>query len=87
MHTMNNFSKLSQLGQAQNDTWKKFQRFNEAAMADGALPSKTKELIALGTQCSYCLEIHREAAEKAGATREEIAETIWSPVRCGPGRR
>lgn len=80
MHTMNNLSKLSQLGQAQNDTWKKFQRFNEAAMADGALPSKTKELIALGvaltTQCSYCLEIHREAAEKAGATQEEIAETI-----------
>lgn len=80
MHTMNNLSKLSQLGQAQNDTWKKFKRFNEAAMADGALPSKTKELIALGvaltTQCSYCLEIHREATEKAGATQEEIAETI-----------
>ena len=33
--------------------------FNQAAMADGAIPSKYKELIALGvaltTQCNYCL--------------------------------
>ena len=48
-------------------------------MADGAIPTKYKELIALGvaltTQCSYCLELHRQAAVKAGATQEELTET------------
>jgi AhpD family alkylhydroperoxidase len=57
-----------------------FNAFNDAALADGAVPKKYKELIALGvaltTQCGYCLEIHRKAAVAAGATEAEIAETI-----------
>lgn len=80
MQTMDNLKKLGKLDQAANDVWQKFQDFNNAAMAEGAIPVKYKELIALGvaltTQCSYCLEIHRKSAEKAGATQEEIAEAI-----------
>lgn len=80
MQTMNNLKKLGKLSQAENDAWTKFQAFNESVMAEGAIPSKYKELIALGvaltTQCSYCLEIHRKAAEEAGASQEEIAETV-----------
>ena len=49
-------------------------------MTEGAISVKNKELIALAvgltTQCGYCLELHRQNAEKAGATQEEIAETI-----------
>jgi AhpD family alkylhydroperoxidase len=48
--------------------------------ADGTIPQKYRELIALGvaltTQCPYCLDVHSAAAKKAGATREEIAETV-----------
>lgn len=80
MQSMDNLKKLGKLSQAENDVWKKFQDFNQAAMAPGVLPAKTKELIALGvaltTQCSYCLEIHREAALKAGVTQAEIAEVV-----------
>ncbi|MCC6509270.1 MAG: carboxymuconolactone decarboxylase family protein [Pirellulaceae bacterium] len=71
MQTMDNLKKLRKLDQANNDGWKKFQQFNSAAMAQGAISVKNKELIAvavaLTTQCNYCLELHRQGAEKAGA--------------------
>jgi AhpD family alkylhydroperoxidase len=39
-------------------------------MAEGAIPVKYKELIALGvgftTQCPYCIEIHSNRARQAG---------------------
>jgi AhpD family alkylhydroperoxidase len=66
-----------------------FTAFDKAAMADGAVPKKYKELIALAvaltTQCPYCLEIHRGNAVKAGATTEEIAETavVAAALRAG----
>ncbi len=48
---------------------------------DGAIPRKYRELIALAvactTQCPYCLDVHSKAAKKAGATREELAETAF----------
>jgi AhpD family alkylhydroperoxidase len=49
--------------------------------SDGQIPAKYRELIALAvaltTQCSYCLDSHTQNAAKAGATREEIAETVF----------
>jgi AhpD family alkylhydroperoxidase len=57
--------------------------------ADGAIPPKTRELIAIAvaltTQCKLCLESHTAAARKAGATREEVAETtfIAAALRAG----
>ncbi|MET0523766.1 MAG: carboxymuconolactone decarboxylase family protein [Nocardioides sp.] len=48
--------------------------------ADGALDSKTKELIAIAvaatTQCPYCMEAHAGGAKKAGATESEVAEAV-----------
>lgn len=62
-------------------TYQAFLNFDQAAMADGALPRKTKELIAIAvahtTQCPYCIDIHTRSAKKAGVTAQEIAETIW----------
>ena len=89
MQSMENLKKLGKLDQAGNGAWQKFQEFNKSVMAEGALSVKQKELIALGvslaTQCSYCLELHRQGAEKAGATQEEIAETVMvaSALRAG----
>ena len=66
-----------------------FRAFSEKVFADGALPSKTKELIAVAvahvTQCPYCIRGHTELALRKGATREEVMEAIWvaSEMRAG----
>lgn len=48
---------------------------------DGKIPRKYRELIALAvactTQCPYCLDVHTKNAQKAGATREEVAEVAF----------
>ncbi len=58
-----------------------FKAFSRAVFADGALPAKTKQLIAVAaahiTQCPYCIEGHTQGALKSGATAEEIMEAIW----------
>ena|SRR5205807_1750683 len=33
--------------------------------------------VALTTQCAYCIEAHIKNGVEAGATREEIAETVF----------
>lgn len=66
-----------------------FRAFGEKVFADGALPSKTKELIAVAvahvTQCPYCIQGHTEAALRKGATSQELMEAIWvaSEMRAG----
>src|SRR5689334_12417901 len=58
-----------------------FQSFSQRVFADGALPSKTKELIAVAvahvTQCPYCIRSHTKRATLKGATGQEIMEAIW----------
>ena len=58
-----------------------FHAFSELVFADGALPAKTKQLIAVAaahiTQCPYCIQGHTKAALKHGATPQEIMEAIW----------
>jgi AhpD family alkylhydroperoxidase len=58
-----------------------FKAFGEAVFADGALPAKTKELIAVAvahvTQCPYCIRGHTRRALRKGATQEEVMEAIW----------
>ncbi len=81
MFDMANMKKLKSLGAKAPDTWKGFQAFDQAALADGAIPKKYKELmavaVALTTQCPYCIEIHKGEALKAGATEVELAETTF----------
>jgi AhpD family alkylhydroperoxidase len=58
-----------------------FEAFSRAVFADGALPGKAKQLIAVAvahtTQCPYCINGHTRLAHRAGATDEEIMEAIW----------
>jgi AhpD family alkylhydroperoxidase len=58
-----------------------FKAFSARVFADGALPVKTKQLIAVAvahvTQCPYCIRGHTELALKQGATQQEVMEAIW----------
>ena len=63
------------------ETEKAFEAFSRQVFADGALPAKTKQLIAVAvahvTQCPYCIRSHSKAALRQGATRQELMEAIW----------
>jgi AhpD family alkylhydroperoxidase len=58
-----------------------FQAFSKTVFKDGALPAKTKQLIAVAvahvTQCPYCITGHTKAAQRAGATPQELMEAVW----------
>ena len=58
-----------------------FTTFSERVFAEGALPAKVKQLIAVAaahiTQCPYCIRGHTKAALRHGATAQEIMEAIW----------
>jgi len=58
-----------------------FDAFGRQVFAEGVLPAKTKQIIAVAvahvTQCPYCIKAHTKAALRAGATREELMEAIW----------
>jgi AhpD family alkylhydroperoxidase len=58
-----------------------FQAFSQKVFAEGALPVKIKQLIAVAvahvTQCTYCIKGHTKAALRHGASQEELMEAIW----------
>ena len=68
---------------------KAFASLHKASIADGTLNSKTKELISLGiaitVRCEGCISYHVHDALKAGATAEEIVETIGVAILMGGG--
>ena len=89
MYDKNNLKKLPALGSHAQAAWDAFLKFDQAALAEGAIPKKYKELmavaVALTTQCPYCIEIHSKKAKKAGATEQELAETtlVTAALRAG----
>src|SRR5690348_16468927 len=58
-----------------------WRNFSKTVFAVGALPEKTKQLIAVAvahvTQCPYCIRSHTKSAMRKGATKEEIMEAVW----------
>ncbi len=66
-----------------------FSTMHKATGSDDALTHKTKELIALGIaitiRCEGCIACHVQDAIKAGASKEEIVETIGVAVVMGGG--
>ena len=88
---------LKKLRDLKPDTFKAFVEFDKKAFEDGALNVKTKELIAIAvghvTQCPYCIDVHTKKAIAAGATEQEVAESIdavaldrFVEVELDPGR-
>ena len=77
------------LRQAQPDVARAFAGLHGAAYKAGAIDRRTKELIALATaiaaHCEPCVAWHARAALKAGARREEVAETVAVAVQMGGG--
>ncbi len=89
MYDSANLKKLPALKALAPEAMAGFEALDRAALADGAIPRKYKELMALAvaltTQCPYCLDVHREAARKAGATDQELAEVVLVAVALRAG--
>ena len=64
---------------------------HQAAMAEGELSTKFKELVALAVsvtrECDGCIAAHARGAARAGATPQEVAETLGVAILMngGPG--
>ncbi len=67
-----------------------FEAFNKAVFAEGALPEKIKQLIAVAvahtTQCPYCIQGHTKLAHRKGASDDEIMEAIVIPSSVDDGQ-
>ena len=66
-----------------------FSRLHRSATTAGAIDTKYKELMALAisivVRCDGCIAFHVHDAVRAGATREEVAETVGVAVLMGGG--
>ena len=80
MYSKENLNKLPKIGRLAPEGMTAFRAYDKAALADGAIPKKYKELVAIAvaltTQCAYCIEVHRQHALKAGVTEQELAEAV-----------
>src|SRR5438105_13430699 len=89
MYNKENLAKLKKMDSLAPQVMKAFWAFDKAAVAEGAIPVKYKELIAIAvaltTQCPYCIEIHSGNARRAGATDAEITEAglVAASLRAG----
>ncbi len=59
---------------------KRFFNLDSNTYKDGALPSKTKELLGLVAsavlRCNDCIDYHLEQCAKTGSTKEEIIDAL-----------
>ncbi len=89
MYNKDNLAKIKKMNDLAPEVMKAFWAFDKAAVAEGAIPVKYKELIAvavaMNTQCPYCIEIHSNNARKAGATEAELVEAamVAASLRAG----
>ncbi|MGY0693325.1 carboxymuconolactone decarboxylase family protein [Virgibacillus sp. FSP13] len=80
LYARSNLKKLGQLGKSAPDAFKGYSNFSAAAMKEGKLSAKFKEILAVAvghaTLCPYCIDVHTKNADKAGATDEELSEAV-----------
>lgn len=80
---------MEKLGLAIPEVMQSFGSLHETSLKSGALDGKTKELIALGiaitVRCDGCITYHVHDALQAGATKDEIAETVGVAILMGGG--
>ena len=69
-----------ELRRAIPEVWAGFSALHQAAVAEGVLPARVKELMALAIavvkECDGCIAYHAKAAARRGATADEVAETL-----------
>jgi AhpD family alkylhydroperoxidase len=89
MYNKSNLARIKKMDTLAPEVMKAFWAFDKAAVADGAIPVKYKELIAVAvattTQCPYCIDIHASNARKSGATEAELVEAsmVAAALRAG----
>lgn len=71
------------------DAIRAFGTLSREAQRAGVVDHKTKELIALAIgvamRCDGCIAYHARNSVRAGATRQEVAETLAVAVQMGGG--
>ena len=94
---MSDYPKLTeaiskQVGNLRKDipeTMKGFSEMAKGAEADGALGTKTKELIAMGIaialRCDGCIGFHTKSLVKMAVTRQEFEEMLGVAIYMGGG--
>lgn len=80
---------MEKLGQDIPEVMDGFGKLHENAVESSSLDKKTKELIALGiavtVRCDGCISYHVHDALEAGATKDQIAETVGVAILMGGG--
>ncbi len=80
---------LGPFRRSQDATMAGFGALSKAAMADGALSEKQKELIALAIsvsqRCAGCIAFHVRTLRKLGTSKAEFDETLGVAVYMGGG--
>ena len=88
--TLHDFKQgMAMMSKEAPDTMAAFNQFMGAALSQGALDVKTKELIALGmaitARCTYCIGIHVGKVMQAGGSHAEIIEVCQVAMLMGGG--
>ncbi|MCS7022532.1 MAG: carboxymuconolactone decarboxylase family protein [Gemmataceae bacterium] len=80
MYDSRHLQKLKVMRQAAPEAYAAYEAFTSAALKDGAIPAKYKELMALAvamtTQCPYCIDYHKKQARQLGCSDAEISEAV-----------
>ena len=80
---------LGELKKLSPDPVRGYQTLGAANSTTSKLGEKTRQLISLAvavtTRCDGCITVHSDAALKAGATKEEIAEALGVAVAMNAG--
>ena len=80
---------IAKLREGAAEPMRGFSALAREALKPGALDVRTKELIAMGiavaVRCDGCIGFHAKAAIKAGASREELLETLSMAIYMGAG--
>ena len=82
-------NRLGELMKLSPDTVRGYRQLSDANAKTGHLDAKTRELISLAvavtSHCDGCIVVHTDAALKAGATKEEISESLGVAIATNAG--
>lgn len=82
-------STIGKIAHLSPDTVRGYKMLSDAGQKTNHLDEKTRQLISLAvavtTRCDGCITVHTDAAIKAGASKEEIAEALGVAVAMNAG--
>ena len=91
MYDMNNMKKLKKFGDLAPAAWQGFLAFDKAAMADGAIPAKTKECWPSRWPCPPNARTASKSTpngpRRPAAPRRKSRRRCWSRQLCAPAPR